>query len=63
MAFLVVVLFASHDHQFVSTVAHWIVEFTPDGIIDLMQDFDEYLAMKKATLSGENDYPAMKAAM
>ncbi len=45
-AFPEVVLFASHDHQIVSTVANRIVEITPDGIIDVMMDFDEYLAMK-----------------
>jgi ATPase subunit of ABC transporter with duplicated ATPase domains len=50
-----VVLFASHDHQFVSTVANRIVEITPDGIIDVMMDFDDYLAMKEASLSGEKD--------
>lgn len=56
MAFPEVVLFASHDHQFVSTVANRLIEITPDGIIDVMMDFDEYLAMKEASLSGENGY-------
>jgi ATPase subunit of ABC transporter with duplicated ATPase domains len=45
-AFPEVVLFTSYDHQLVSTVANRIVEITPDGIIDVMQDFDEYLAIK-----------------
>ena len=61
MAFPEVVLFASHDHQFMSTVANRIVEITPGGIIDVMMDFDEYLAMKDASLSGENDYLDRKA--
>ena len=61
MAFPEVVLFSSHDHQFVSTVANRIVEITPGGIIDVMMDFDECLAMKEASLSGENDYPDRKA--
>ena len=56
IAFPEVVLFASHDHQFVSSVANRVVEITSDGIIDVMMDFDEYLAMKEASLSGENDY-------
>ena len=43
-AFSEVVLFASHDHQLVSTVANRIVEITPDGIIDVMMGFDDYLA-------------------
>ncbi len=38
-----VVLFASHDHEFVSTVANRIVEITPSGIIDRVMGFDEYL--------------------
>ena len=38
-----VLLFNSHDHQFVHTVANRIIEFTPDGIIDRMMPFDEYL--------------------
>jgi ATPase components of ABC transporters with duplicated ATPase domains len=45
-AFPEVALFTSHDHQFVSTVANRIIEITPDGIVDVMTDFDEYLAMK-----------------
>jgi len=56
MAFSEVVLFASYDHQFVSTVANRVVEITPEGIIDVMMDFDEYLAMKEASLPGENNY-------
>ncbi|MCG8571891.1 MAG: ATP-binding cassette domain-containing protein [Spirochaetes bacterium] len=39
-----VIIFASHDHQFVNTVANRIIEFTPGGIIDRMTTFDEYLA-------------------
>ncbi len=38
-----VVLFNSHDHQFVNTIANRIIEFTPNGIIDRMMPFDEYL--------------------
>ena len=56
MSFSEVVLFASYDHQFVSTLANRVVEITLDGIIDVMMDFDEYLAMKEVSLSGENGY-------
>ncbi len=38
-----VVLFSSHDHQFVDSIANRIVEFTPGGIIDRMMRFDDYL--------------------
>jgi ATPase subunit of ABC transporter with duplicated ATPase domains len=57
-----VALFASHDHQIVSTVANRIVEITPEGIIDVMMDFDEYLAMKEASLSDEDEYLERQAA-
>ena len=43
ISFTEVVLFASHDHEFVSTVANRIVEITPAGIIDRVMGFDEYL--------------------
>lgn len=36
-------LFSSHDHEFVNTIANRIVEFTPGGIIDRTMPFDEYL--------------------
>ncbi len=56
MAFPEVLLFASHDHQVVSTVANRVVEITPNGIIDVMMTFDQYLAMKEASLSDDNHY-------
>lgn len=37
------IMFNSHDHQFVDSVANRIIEFTPDGIIDRMTNFDAYL--------------------
>lgn len=62
IAFSEIVLFSSHDHQFVATIANRIVEITPDGIIDIMMTFDEYLAAKEASESGEFDYLDKKAA-
>ncbi len=38
-----VILFATHDHKFLSTVANRIVEFTPAGFIERSMTFDEYL--------------------
>lgn len=38
------VLFASHDHEFIETVANRIIELTPHGIIDKMMEYDEYIA-------------------
>ncbi len=43
IAFSEVILFASHDHEFVSTVANRIVEITPGGVIDRTMGFEEYL--------------------
>jgi len=43
MDFPGVILFASHDHQLIQTIANRIIEFTPDGIIDRMSTYDEYL--------------------
>ncbi len=37
------VLFASHDHRFIQTVANRIIEITPNGIVDRMMEFDEWL--------------------
>ncbi|UCD66209.1 MAG: ATP-binding cassette domain-containing protein [Deltaproteobacteria bacterium] len=69
MDFQEVVLFASHDHQIVSTVANRIIEITTEGVIDVMMDFDEYLAMKEASQSEDkgvseedSDYIDRKAA-
>ncbi len=39
-------LFASHDHQFVQTVANRILEITPDGLVDRRMSYDDYLAEK-----------------
>ncbi len=39
-----IVLFTSHDHEFINTVANRIVEITPNGVIDRMMSFDDYLA-------------------
>ena len=38
-----VILFTSHDHKFVSTLANRIIELTPNGSIDRVMSFDEYL--------------------
>ncbi|AFI31533.1 ABC-F family ATP-binding cassette domain-containing protein [Borrelia crocidurae] len=38
-----VVLFTSHDHQFIDTIANRIIEFTPNGIIDRFMTFSEYI--------------------
>jgi ATPase subunit of ABC transporter with duplicated ATPase domains len=42
-------MFTSHDHELVNTVANRIVEITPNGIIDKMMPYDDYLADPKIT--------------
>ena len=55
MEFKGVVLFASHDHEFVQTVANRIIDFQPDGtIIDKFCTYDDYIELRRA----ENAAPA-----
>ncbi len=42
-----VVLFTTHDHQFMQTVANRIIEITPKGMIDKLMTYDEYLEDEK----------------
>lgn len=43
-AFPGVILFTSHDHEFVQSIANRIIEITPNGVIDRMMPFDDYRA-------------------
>ncbi|WP_071145026.1 ABC-F family ATP-binding cassette domain-containing protein [Bacteroides ihuae] len=36
-------LFSSHDHEFIQTVANRIIELTPNGVIDKIMEYDEYI--------------------
>ena len=38
------ILFSSHDHEFIQTVANRIIELTPNGIIDKMMEYDDYIS-------------------
>ncbi|MEW6977888.1 ATP-binding cassette domain-containing protein [Bacillus pumilus] len=44
MSFKGAMLFSSHDHQFVETVANRMIEVTPNGIVDKQTTYDEFLA-------------------
>ena len=53
------VLFSSHDHEFIETVANRIIELTPNGIIDKMMEYDEYITSDhikemRARMYGDN---------
>ena len=37
------IIFTSHDHQFINTIANRIIEFTPGGVIDRRMTFEDYL--------------------
>lgn len=41
------VLFASHDHEFIQTVANRVIELTPNGNIDKMIEYDDYISDPK----------------
>ena len=49
-------LFTSHDHELVNTVANRIVELTPNGVIDKMMPYDDYLADAKISQLQEELY-------
>lgn len=51
-----IALFASHDHEFMHTVANRIIEITPKGIIDKRMTYDDYLADKEITAQREKLY-------
>ena len=48
-------LFSSHDHEFIQTVANRIIELTPNGTIDKLMDYDDYIYSE--------DIKALKAQM
>ena len=37
------ILFSSHDHEFIQTVANRVIELTPNGIIDKIMEYDDYI--------------------
>lgn len=47
ISFKEIVLFSSHDHQFIQTTANRIIELTEDGMIDMAMTYDEYLERKE----------------
>ncbi|AHM67908.1 ABC-F family ATP-binding cassette domain-containing protein [Paenibacillus polymyxa] len=51
------ILFTSHDHQFIQTIANRIVEITPNGVIDRTMSYDEYLENEEIAQLRERMYP------
>jgi ATPase subunit of ABC transporter with duplicated ATPase domains len=56
IAFPGIVLLTSHDHTFMQTVANRVIELTPNGIIDRLMTFDEYLEDKRVKELREEMY-------
>lgn len=50
------VLFTSHDHEFTQTVANRIIELTPNGYIDKLMSYDEYIENEKVAEQKEALY-------
>ena len=50
-------LFTSHDHQFVETIANRIIEITPNGVIDRRMSYDEYLQDSEVKKQRAELYP------
>lgn len=50
------VLFTSHDHQFTQTIANRIVELTPNGSLDKLMTYDEYVESEKINSQRESLY-------
>jgi ATPase subunit of ABC transporter with duplicated ATPase domains len=55
------VLFTSHDHQFVETVANRIIEITPTGYLDKMMTYDEFLSDERVKTQREGLYRGVMA--
>lgn len=51
-----VILFASHDHEFIQTVANRVIELTPNGIIDKMMEYDDYITDERVQAARERMY-------
>ncbi|MDE6307120.1 MAG: ATP-binding cassette domain-containing protein, partial [Muribaculaceae bacterium] len=50
------ILLSSHDHEFIQTVCNRIIELTPNGIIDKMMDYDDYITDERVLAARERLY-------
>lgn len=51
-----VILMASHDHEFIQTVCNRIIELTPNGIIDKLTEYDDYISDPRVAEARERLY-------
>ena len=50
------ILMSSHDHEFIQTVCNRVIELTPNGVIDKIMDFDDYLTDDRVKAARERLY-------
>ena len=50
------ILMSSHDHEFIETVCNRVIELTPNGIIDKMMDYDDYITDERVKALREKLY-------
>ena len=50
------IFFSSHDHAFIQSVSNRIIELTPNGIIDKLMEYDEYIADERIQALKEKMY-------
>ena len=52
------ILFASHDHEFINTIANRVIELTPNGTIDKLMTYEDYIHDPKIKELREKMYGA-----
>ena len=50
------ILMSSHDHEFIQTISTRVIELTPNGTIDKLMDYDEYISSDKIKALREEMY-------
>jgi ATPase subunit of ABC transporter with duplicated ATPase domains len=50
------IFMSSHDHEFIQTVSNRVIELTPNGIIDKLMDYDDYITDEKIKLQKDELY-------
>ena len=56
IAFTGTVLFVSHDHEFIQTIANRIIDLTPEGVVDRVTTYDEFLENETVRQQLEEKY-------
>ena len=50
------ILMSAHEHEFIETVCNRVIELTPNGIIDKMMDYDDYITDERVKALREKLY-------